>query len=875
MRRILNKVGFALFLCVTAQAASRPNIILIMVDDMGWSDIGCYGSEIETPNLDTLAENGIRFRQFYNTSKCYPSRACLLTGVYAHQNGLRSTSNAYLRNSVTIGEVLSASGYHTYVSGKHHGLDNLFNRGFDHYYGLRDGACNHFNPGLQRAGEPAPAQKGTPREWCDDALLFSTLDAGYQNYFPTNFYSTDFFTDKALEYLTEWDAQDSGHPFFLYLSYTAPHDPLMAWPDDIEKYEGVYEVGYEAIRTNRYQKQLDLGLVNTSQHALSPPTHQDWNSLSTSDQADQARRMQVYAAMVDRVDQKIGELMTRLQAMGIYDDTLILFCADNGSSDERTSTGDTSAEIGGLERYASLLQHWANVGNTPFRYYKNDSDEGGIRTPLVVHWPNGIVNPGRFTDHRGHLIDFMATFIDLSGADYPRFYNGTAVTPLEGESFSDVLFDQATTNRAPLFFEWRTGQAVIDGDYKLVSRNNGSSWTLHNMATDATELNDLSSSQSEKRTELLNKYSSWFTSVNGNILPKAADDSAGGSFSMSVDINVLANDSDSDGTINASTLEVVQHPHFGSVSINPDDTIRYTPGTAIVQTDHFSYRVKDNDGAFSNDGFVSVNFAPDSTAVSNVVMEAEDATLFGAVVQDNRPGASGGEFINFNPNNPPDYVEWQLTASSAITVDLMIRYANGSPDIRSLELRVNDVVLNPSLPFAQTATWDTWETVEVNGVSLQPGSNTIRMTTPVDTDGPNLDMLQVDFPVVSISVSDSDSDGMPDWFEDLFVQLDKNNPNDAGLDADGDGETNRTEFEFNTDLLDAGSSTALRIKAWVRDEMNLSWNALPGMLYSAESSTNLVDWTAEDDSTPSSDAGSLWVSPKAPSSFYRIFREPQ
>ncbi len=237
-----------------------PNIILISVDDMGWSDLGCYGSEIRTPNIDRLADGGMRFTQFHNTSKCFPSRACLLTGVYAQQNGYDRSFNQPLARAVTLGEVLRKAGYITLWSGKHHGLENPITRGFDHYYGLKDGACNHFNPGVQREGEGAPARKErdgvkTKRAWCIDSAM-------YVPYTPleSDFYTTDYFTNYALEWLDEFEGDE--RPLFLYLSYTAPHDPLMAWPEDIARYKGKYDAGYDAIRQQRYARQLEMGLIS-------------------------------------------------------------------------------------------------------------------------------------------------------------------------------------------------------------------------------------------------------------------------------------------------------------------------------------------------------------------------------------------------------------------------------------------------------------------------------------------------------------------------------------------------------------------------------------------------------------------------------------
>ncbi|MEO0604175.1 MAG: sulfatase-like hydrolase/transferase, partial [Myxococcota bacterium] len=379
----------------------RPNIVLILADDLGWSDIGAYGSEIVTPTLDSLATQGLRFTTFTNTAKCFPSRSSLLTGLYAQQTGTATSANSSIANAVTLGEVLGAAGYRTLMSGKHHGLDNPYDRGFDRSYGLRDGAVNFFNPGLQRPGEPDPARKRNNRKWMRDAQVFEARDPAFQSEFPADFYVTDAFTDEALDYLDTY-ATDAA-PFFLYLAYTAPHDPLQAPASDIARYQGVYDVGYDAIRNARYHRQLADGLLTAGQFPLSTPTHRDWNALSASEQVDEARRMEVYAAMVDRMDQNIGRIVAKLQRLGEFDNTIILFASDNGASDEVVQIG--SDPIGTVGRWSSLREDWANVANTPFREYKNDSFMGGIASPLIVHWPQGVVGAGRVVHDPVHLVD--------------------------------------------------------------------------------------------------------------------------------------------------------------------------------------------------------------------------------------------------------------------------------------------------------------------------------------------------------------------------------------------------------------------------------------------------------------------------------------
>lgn len=348
--------------CSNNKNIEKPNILLILADDLGWSDLGCYGGEINTPNLDKLAQEGIRFTQFHNTSKCFPSRACLLTGMYAQQCGYDKTYKDPIKNALTLGEVLKSAGYRTLWSGKHHGIENPVTRGFDRYYGLRDGACNHFNPGKQKPGEGKPAQKRPDRAWCIDDTLF-------QPYTPLqkDFYTTDYFTKYALNWLDEYKDEDK--PFFLYLAYTAPHDPLMAWSEDIQKYKGKYLAGYDEIRQGRFTKQKEMGLL-TGEYKLSDATYEYWDSLSEKQKLEEDLKMAVYAAMVDRMDQNIGKILNKIEELGKTKNTLIMFMSDNGCSAEVVNIPG-SGKIGTITRWTSLGKNWANVSNTPFRYYKN------------------------------------------------------------------------------------------------------------------------------------------------------------------------------------------------------------------------------------------------------------------------------------------------------------------------------------------------------------------------------------------------------------------------------------------------------------------------------------------------------------------------
>lgn len=474
----------------------RPNIVFILVDDMGWSDIGCYGGEIQTPNIDRLGYNGVRFTRFYNTSKCFPSRACLLTGTYAQLNGNHNRFGE-LQNAITLGEALKLAGYRTLAVGKHHGTENLFHRGFDHYYGLRDGAANHFNPGYQRPDEPVPAQK-RKRPFCFDDRIEYPYTPGDEDY-----YSTDAYTDWALDLIDRY--KNEPNPYFLYLAYQAPHDPLQAWPEDIAKYRGKYKAGYEAIAMARYQRQIDMGLLSSKKAPRSTPTYREWTALSELEKDDQDLRMAVYAAMMDRVDQNIGRLLAKIEELGESENTLILFASDNGSSAEVVKIGD--GPIGTVGRWASLGQDWANVGNTPFRLYKNYSYEGGICTPLVAHWPGGIKTPGRVSEFQGHFIDVMPTLLELANVDYPDRYGDRKIVPLSGISFASVFKGAVPSRAQPIFWEWRHGTAILHDGWKLVRKED--QWELFRIDEDWTETENLFETEPEVAARLKEKHAAW------------------------------------------------------------------------------------------------------------------------------------------------------------------------------------------------------------------------------------------------------------------------------------------------------------------------------------------------------------------------------
>jgi len=517
-RHFLKAMGLSMFSLTSlsnnqgnarSNRTKKPNILLILVDDMGWSDIGCYGGEVRTPNLDRLAGQGIRFTQFHNTAKCGPSRACLLTGLYAQQCGM-DKKPGYLQNCVTLGEVLRNAGYRTLMTGKYHGLDNPYDRGFDRYYGLRDGACNYFNPGLQRKGEGVPAHKKGdnffPRTWCIDEKV-------YEPYTPKekDFYTTDYFTKYAMKYLDEYKNEDK--PFFLYVAYNAPHDPLQAWPEDIDKYRGKFMAGYGTYRKARYKRQQEMGLIDDS-FPLSDPTYADWNALSEEEKIKEDTRMAIYAAMIDRVDQNIGKLLDKIEQNGELDNTLVLFASDNGcaaSSVKNYSRYNPTAnqgQMGSMTRWTKIGPSWSNVSNTPFRLYKTHTHKGGSCTPLIAYWPKGIKGKKRICHEVGHFIDIMPTLVEASGASYPTEFNGQTIPPMQGRSLVQIFQKKRPADRGTIFWQWSKGKGVRHEHWRLVSDNN-EPWRLYDMRVDKTETNNLVNERPEIARKLDAMFRNW------------------------------------------------------------------------------------------------------------------------------------------------------------------------------------------------------------------------------------------------------------------------------------------------------------------------------------------------------------------------------
>ncbi|MCX7016146.1 MAG: arylsulfatase [Candidatus Sumerlaeota bacterium] len=492
-------------------APARPNIVLMMADDMGYSDLGCYGGEIHTPNLDGLARQGVRFSQFYNNAKCVPTRASLLTGLYSQQVG-----EGAMRNAVTIAEALRPAGYRTLMVGKWHASGSIpVERGFDRSYGLVAGCCNYFNPGERRAGEPEPGRKAR-----DGVLKWAIDDQVLQPYTPEDrkFYTTDAFTDNAVNYLDQYGRD--GKPFFLYVAFNAPHYPLHAWPEDIARYRGKYKDGPDPVRKARLKRQIAMGVID-QRWALSPRDAQspDWSTLDEARQDDEDLRMSIYAAQIDRMDQGVGRILAKIKELGVEDNTLVMFLSDNGGTSEGGPFGFNLAEgvkPGGIESYASYGLCWGNASNTPFRKYKTYDHEGGISTPFIARWPAVIRQGGGITPQVGHIIDVMATCVDVAGAEHPSTYEGRDVLPLEGISLRPIFEGKTRKGHSEIFWQFGSNRAVRQGKWKLVSTGSGP-WELYDMEADRTEQHDLSKEEPEKASELAALWEAWAKRVGAKI----------------------------------------------------------------------------------------------------------------------------------------------------------------------------------------------------------------------------------------------------------------------------------------------------------------------------------------------------------------------
>ena len=481
---------------VITEGGEKPNVILIMVDDMGFSDIGCYGGEVETANLDRLARGGMRFTQFYNNAKCTTTRASILTGLYPRG----TKSNRHLRaNMVTLGEVMQQCGYRTALCGKWHlGRDKInhpFYRGFDSFYGLLDGCCNFFNP-----AQPDPKYKGgRTRVFGENDKLITD--------FPKDFYTTDAFTSSAIEAI--YAADRVKQPFFIHLTYTAPHYPIHAKPADIAKYRGKFSGGWDAMRENRFKRQQEMGLAAES-WKLSQGESQSY-AWADADQDFEDHRMAVYAAMIESVDQNIGRLLQTLAQTGHDEDTLILFLSDNGGCAEEPGGRDPKQRNPGPgDDYVAVGPAWGWAQNAPFRRYKSWLNEGGITTPMIAWWPK-VIPHGTINREVAHIIDFLPTLVELGGGDYPKQFKGIDVLPVEGKSMVNLLEGKSRKGHSQICWQWAGNRAIREGNWKLVwdKLNSKKRWQLYDLAIDRCEINDLADQHPKRVERMSNQWFDW------------------------------------------------------------------------------------------------------------------------------------------------------------------------------------------------------------------------------------------------------------------------------------------------------------------------------------------------------------------------------
>lgn len=516
--KILISLLFILVLSKSGRTQDkRPNIILIMADDLGFSDIGSYGGEVQTPNLDLLAKQGIRYKQFYNAARCCPTRASLMTGLYPHQAGMGWMAAADLgtpayqgnlnNNSVTIAEVLKTAGYGTYMTGKWHltnerkikGMvtDNWpKQRGFERYFGIIPGGSNYFTPVIYSDNNRYKA--------------------------PENFYLTDAISDTTVKFIGQHFTQNPNKPMFMYVAYTAPHWPLHALQKDIDKYKDVYKAGWDVIRKNRFEKQKKIGLFSSST-ILSPRDKllKGWDSLSEERKAEMEMRMAIYAAQIDNMDQGIGRIIAKLKAEDQLENTLIFFLSDNGACAEFISSGKSKLVNAKEDTFESYRLDWANVSSTPYREYKHFTNEGGIATPLIVQWPKGIEKKlnNSFVKGYGHLTDIMATCVEVGTAKYPSVYNGNKIHTMVGKSLVPH-FSAKDNDRGRIFWEHEANIAVRDGKWKLVAKTPENakldiqSLKLYDMDTDPTEMNNLSEKYPDRVKDMYTKWEDWGKEIN-------------------------------------------------------------------------------------------------------------------------------------------------------------------------------------------------------------------------------------------------------------------------------------------------------------------------------------------------------------------------
>lgn len=516
MKKQLLLLLFLLSQSLAFAQKTKPNIVFIMADDLGFSDIGAYGAEIKTPYLDSLAGAGVRLKQFYNTGRCCPSRASLLTGMYSHNtgmgymNGFDQGTPGYKgdlsRNTMTIAEALKQVGYASYMSGKWHVAtetkpkgpqDNWpMQRGFDRYFGTLIGSGSFYTPkSLTSGNTPVKPKK--------------------------DFYLTDAIADSAAVFINDHAAKRAGNPFFLYVAFTAPHWPLHAKEQDIKKYMQLYEKGWDALRAERYKKQLELGVIDrtyrlTDRHDSIPA----WKDIPMHERAIWVKRMAIYAAQIDCMDQGIGRIMQALKKNGFSENTMVVFMADNGGCAEFLSSMDTTlSTLGTDSSYESYRGNWANLSNTPFRLFKTRLHEGGIHTPFIISWPGHMAKQGTIVENApAHIIDLMPTFLDAAGLAYPKIFNKQPTKSLNGVSLVSVFKGEKLPSRT-LYWEHQANRAIRMNDWKLVSMSTEESpyigpWELYDLKTDKTERTNLALKYPDKVKELEAAWNRWATENN-------------------------------------------------------------------------------------------------------------------------------------------------------------------------------------------------------------------------------------------------------------------------------------------------------------------------------------------------------------------------
>lgn len=522
-----------LFLSICATNAkensdNRPNILLILADDLGWSDVGCYGGEVKTPNIDALAKDGLRFTQFYNSARCCPSRASLLTGLHPHQAGVPNMNGPLNKHCVTIPEVLRPAGYNAYMVGKWH-LGRVVNpivRGFNEFYGMLGGFNSYW--------QENPYYTRLPK------------DRAKRHYATNEFYSSDVFGDYAIDFIDQ--GQAAKKPWFMYLAFNAAHFPLHAYESDIAKYEPIYQQGWDKIREQRLARQKELGIVpkdlqltprsNIPKNLFNGETgwadkdNPAWDSLPEDRRKDLARRMAVYAAAIDRMDQNIGRVIKHLKETGQYENTFIIFLSDNGacaewdpygfdgssSANNVLHRGDDLKKIGTPESYVSYGSGWANACDTPWRLYKHYGHEGGISAPAIIHWPAGMVakEKGALATRPSNLPDIMATLLDLTGAKYPSERNGSKIIPPQGQSLLPIVKGKKAKDEI-IYMEHEGNRAIRDGKWKLVALAR-KPWELYDMEKDRVEMNNLAAKNPKKVKELAEKWHAW--ALRANVIPR-------------------------------------------------------------------------------------------------------------------------------------------------------------------------------------------------------------------------------------------------------------------------------------------------------------------------------------------------------------------